>query len=83
MLKKELPFKLNIPAEVQKKIDLMCLQISNIEWSGSLFYSIEGSWKDNNLVVTILDFFPQDIGDTGSTSFEQSPDLVGYMVDHE
>lgn len=83
MLKKELPFKLNIPAEVQKKIDLMCLQISNIEWSGSLFYSIEGSWKDNNLVVTILDFFPQDIGDTGSTSFEQSPDLVGYMVDHD
>ena len=81
--KKELPFKLIIPSQVQKKIDLMCLKINNIEWSGSLFYDYEGSWKDNNLVIKVLDFFLQDIGNTGSTTFEQSPDVVRFRIDND
>lgn len=83
MLKKDLPFKLIIPSDVQRKIDLMCLKINNIEWSGSLFYEVEGSWKENNLVIKLLDFFLQDIGDSGSTTFEQTPDMVGYRLDHD
>lgn len=81
--KKELPFKLVIPSQVQKKIDLMCLKINTIEWSGSLFYDYEGTWKDNNLVIKVLDFFLQDIGNAGSTTFEQSPDVVRFRIDND
>ena len=81
--KKELPFKLVIPSQVQKKIDLMCLKINTIEWSGSLFYDYEGIWKDNNLVIKVLDFFLQDIGNAGSTTFEQSPDVVRFRIDND
>ena len=81
--KKELPFKLIINSDVQKKIDLLCLQISDIEWSGTLFYEYEGSWKENNLVIKVIDFYLQDIGNTGYTVFEQTPDVAGYRVDKE
>lgn len=81
--KKELPFKLIINAETQKKIDLLCLQISDIEWSGTLFYEYEGSWKENNLVIKVIDFYLQDIGNTGYTVFEQTPDVAGYRVDKD
>lgn len=83
ILEKQSEYKLIIPAEVQRKIDLLCLKISNIEWSGTLFYDITGNYKENNLVVTVKDIFLQDIGDGASTSFSESPDLVGYIVDHD
>lgn len=77
-----MPFKLIIPANVQKRLDLVCLKIDTTEWSGSLFYEVEGSWRDNNLVIKVLDFYLQDIGSTSSTTFEQSPDVVRYRVDN-
>lgn len=81
--KKQLPFKLIINAETQKKIDLLCLQISDVEWSGTLFYEYEGSWKENNLVIKVIDFYLQDIGNTGYTVFKQTTDIAGYRVDKD
>lgn len=80
---KQLPFKLIINAETQKKIDILCLQISDIEWSGTLFYEYEGSWKENNLVIKVIDFYLQDIGNTGYTVFKQTADIAGYRVDKD
>lgn len=77
------PFKLVIPASVQKKIDHVCSKINNIEWSGTLFYNTEGSWANKDLVVTITNFYLQDIGNAASTSFEMGPDVVGYCVDND
>lgn len=67
---------------LEKKIRYYLGRFPNIEYSGTLFYSVEGSFKEKNLVVKAFDFFLQDIGTAGYTEFEQSPDLIGYMCDN-
>lgn len=61
----------------------MCTVVNTIEWSGSLFYEVEGTWKDKNLIIKVVDFYLQDIGNTGSTTFENTPDLAGYRVERD
>lgn len=73
-----------IPEQVQMKIHKACLKVYNVEWSGTLFYKVEGEFddKDNPLKVKVLDFFVQDIGTAAYTEFSQSPELVTYMCDN-
>ena len=73
-----------IPEQVQMKIHKACLKVYNVEWSGTLFYKVEGEFddKDNPLKVKVLDFFVQDIGTSAYTEFSQSPELVTYMCDN-
>lgn len=60
----------------------MCRKISAIEWSGTLFYKPEGKFEDNTLKIRCIDFFPMDIGTSGYTEFNMSPDVVGYMTEN-
>ena len=71
-----------IPVEVERKIRWMCQHISTIEWSGTLFYELEGKYEDDTLVIKCLDFFPMDIGSVAYTEFDMSPDVIGYMTDN-
>jgi len=75
-------YDLIIPGTVQQKIDYLCNQIHEVEWSGTLFYTISGEFdsKENPLIVTVLDIFLQDIGSMAYTEFSRSPDLAGYMA---
>lgn len=75
-------FKIVIPAEVEKKIRFLCKNIWDVEWSGVLFYKVEGAFEDKSLTIRCVDLFQMDIGTSAYTEFNVSPDMAAYMVDH-
>lgn len=75
-------FKIVIPAEVEKKIRFLCKNIWDVEWSGVLFYKVEGAFGDKSLTIRCVDLFQMDIGTSAYTEFNVSPDMATYMVDH-
>lgn len=75
-------FKIVIPAEVEKKIRFLCKNIWDVEWSGVLFYKVEGAFEDKSLTIRCVDLFQMDIGSSTYTEFNVSPDMATYMVDH-
>lgn len=74
--------KLIIPNEVEKKIRFTCQQIWDFEWSGVLFFNYSGSFENNDLVITCVDFYVMDIGNTTYTEFDMSPNVISYMAEH-
>lgn len=75
-------YKMVIPQEVEKKIRLLCREIHDIEWSGVLFYKVNGTFEDKSLTITCVDIFQMDEGTSGYTEYEESPDIISYMCDH-
>lgn len=75
-------FKIVIPAEVEKKIRFLCKNIWDVEWSGVLFYKVEGAFEDKSLTIRCVDLFQMDIGTSAYTEFNVSPDIATYMIDH-
>lgn len=76
-------FKLIIPGEVQNKIREWCCQLPTQEWSGILFYTAEGDFSDNSLVLTCKDFYVSDIGSGTFTEFEYTPEIINYMDEND
>lgn len=75
-------YKLVIPADVENKIRYLCNKISQVEWSGTLFYTYSGSFEEGTLEIRCVDIFLMDIGSQTYTEFDMSPDVVAYMTDH-
>lgn len=75
-------FKIVIPVEVEKKIRFLCKNIWDVEWSGVLFYKVEGAFEDKSLTIRCVDLFQMDIGTSAYTEFNVSSDMATYMVDH-
>lgn len=73
-----------MPKNVLEQIKHLCSVISTVEWSGCLFYSIDGSIKDpKNMVITLKDILPLDKGSSGFTSYEIDNRYVEYLMDDE
>ena len=75
-------YKMLIPKEVEKKIRLLLNEIRNIEWSGVLFYDVEGNFEDGSLKIICKDILPMDIGNATYTEWDMNADVVSYIVDH-
>lgn len=75
-------FNMVIPEKVELKIRQACLLVPNIEWSGILFYSYTGKFEDKSLVIRCEDIYVMDIGNSGSTEFEMSPEVISYMSEN-
>lgn len=75
-------YKLVIPVEVEKKIRFACQKVWNTEWSGTLFFTHEGSFENNDLVIRCVDIYIMDIGTQAYTEFDMNPDVIAYMVEH-
>lgn len=75
-------YKLIIPAEVERKIRFTCQKVWNTEWSGTLFFTHEGSFENNDLVIRCVDIYIMDIGNATYTEFDMSPDVIAYMTEH-
>lgn len=73
-------YKLIIPDLVQRKIREWCYHFPTKEWSGTLFYTVEGSFEDNSLVITCKDIYVSDIGSATYTEFEHNADIVSYQA---
>ena len=76
-------FDIEIPERVEKIIRHLCSKIHNVEWSGILFYTVNGSWKDDDLKVICEDILPMDIGSSTYTDFTMNPDVISYMTSHD
>lgn len=83
LIKKQESFDLFITDELESKIRFLCSRLPRNEYSGTLFYSVEGSFKDKDLKIIAKDFFLQDIGDATFTEFQNNVELAGYIADHE
>lgn len=75
-------YKLIIPAKVERKIRFACQKVWNTEWSGTLFFTYEGSFGDNNLVIRCEDIYIMDIGTQAYTEFDMNPDVISYMCEN-
>ena len=82
LVKSALSFKINVPLYVEKKIRVLCREIHNVEWSGVLFYKVNGSFEDGSLEIDCVDIFQMDEGSSGYTEFDMSADVMNYMVEH-
>lgn len=72
-------YKLIIPAEVERKIRFACQKVWSTEWSGTLFFTHEGSFENNDLVIRCVDIYIMDIGTQAYTEFDMNPNVIAYM----
>lgn len=82
LIQRQERYKMFIPKEVESKIRLLLNEIRNIEWSGVLFYDVEGSFEDSSLKVICKDILPMDIGNATYTEWDMNADVISYIVDH-
>lgn len=75
-------YDLIIPKNVEQKIRILCREISNIEWSGVLFYTVEGTIEANNLKIKCKDILLMDVGSSATTEYTVNADISSYMVDN-
>lgn len=75
-------FKLVIPESVEAKIRHLCSMVSDVEWSGTLFYKVSGNFENGDLEAECLDILPMDIGVSTYTEFVDSPDIITFRAQH-
>lgn len=82
--KLETKIDVTIPLEVQGQIKHLCKTINTIEWSGVLYYTLEGSIKDpKNCKITLQQILPMDIGTAGYTEYEIDGRVTKFMREHD
>ena len=52
-----------------------------MEWSGVLFYKVSGTFEEG-IVFTPMSILLMDIGTQGYTTYNESPEIIGYIVDN-
>lgn len=78
----ETRYNLVVTKNLEDKIRFLCNKVSNIEWSGVLFYTVEGNYQ-NNLKIICHDLYLKDVGNNVSTEFTTEADEVNYAVEHD
>lgn len=53
------------------------------EWSGTLFYTVDGSFENKDIEFTVRDFFVMDIGTAGFTNYKETPEICSYMMEND
>lgn len=82
LIKSQLSYKMIIPESVERKIRILCREIPDVEWSGVLFYKVNGTFEDSSLVIECVDIFQMDVGTSAYTEYHMSADVMNYMVQH-
>ena len=76
--------KVVIPKDVLNKIQYLCTVISQVEWSGILFYTVKGTIKNpSKMSITLKDILPMDKGTTATTEFTYDERYVDYLMNDE
>lgn len=74
--------KIIVTAKVEKIIRKYCSLSPNNEWSGVLFYKVEGNFEEG-LTVICQDFLLMDVGSATFTNFKfNNTDISAYMADN-
>ena len=73
--------KLIISKKVSDQIKYLCKLIPAHEWSGNLFYEVEGSIKDiPNMVLKAVDILPLDKGTATYTSTTTDSRFIDFIM---
>lgn len=83
LVKRQESFDMIITEELEQQIRFLCEKLPNNEYSGTLFYKVEGSFKDGDLKIIGVNFFLQDVGEAAYTEFQNDVELAAYMATHE
>lgn len=83
LIKSQESYKLTVTENLERQIRFLCSKLPHNEWSGTLFYTVEGSFEDKNLHVICKEMFLQDVGEATFTSFQDDANLATYVVEHE
>jgi hypothetical protein len=76
--------KLTVTKEVYSEITYLCKRINSVEWSGLLFYDLEGSIKDpENLRIVTRAILPLDKGNATYTEYEVDERYVNFINKNE
>ena len=69
-----------MPRHILHKIQFLCKSIPKVEWSGALFYSIEGSIKNPaTFKITLEDILPLDMGTAAYTTYQLDDRFIDYL----
>lgn len=82
IVKKSTYYNMVVTEKVENKIRYICQQLPTVEWSGVLFYTTQGSFKDNNLEIICQDIYLMDVGSAAYTEFNMSPEVISYMTEN-
>lgn len=73
-----------MPEKVLHQIQYLCRDIAKVEWSGILFYKVEGSIKDPaNMKLILEDILPMHKGTQTYTEYTFDERVVEHMMDNE
>lgn len=73
--------KVIVTEEFMKKVQFLCKQCPEKEWSGSLIYKVDGTIEDpQNMIVTPIDIFLMDIGSKAYTEYDTDKAVVDFMM---
>ena len=82
---KELTPKVTVKlsSKIQEQIKYLCTKISEVEWSGIIFYTIEGDIENpEELVILPQEILPLDKGTAGFTKYEFGLPVINFMEKH-
>ena len=66
------------------KIKYLCSKISQVEWSGVLFYSLKGNIKNaSKMICVIEDILPMDMGSAAYTEYSFDDRVVTFLQEEE
>lgn len=82
LIKKQESFKLTVTKNLERKIRYLCDKLPDNEYSGTLFYKVNGSFENKNIEIIAVDFYLQDIGTSTYTEFNNDMSLANYMVEN-
>ena len=81
-MKRSSIYKLIVPENVEEKIRYLLRKFPSTEWSGVLFVTHQGSFENNDLVITCKDIYPMDLGNAIFTEFTMNEDVAAYMSEN-
>lgn len=71
-----------MPQKFLNQVKWLCKEIPKVEWSGVLFYSIEGSIQDpKNMTITLEEILPMQKGTAAYTEYSFDERVVNFMMD--
>ena len=82
LVKRSSIYKLIVPENVEEKIRYLLRKFPSTEWSGVLFVTHQGSFENNDLVITCKDIYPMDLGNATFTEFTMNEDVAAYMSEN-
>lgn len=82
VLKQTTQIQVVISKTIKEQLNYICSSISHIEWSGIVFYKIEGSIKEpSKMKIVVEEILPLDIGDHTRTAYDFDEIYINYIME--